>query len=55
MNKVAMEFLADMIREILMEDEDGIVPLVHNASEKVLINRIEDKFHEKGFKTNFKL
>ena len=49
MQKIALEFLADMIREILMEDEDGIVPLVHNASEKVLIDRIQDKFHEKGF------
>lgn len=49
MQKIAMEFLADMIREILMEDEDGIVPLVHNASEKVLLDRIQDKFHEKGF------
>lgn len=49
MHTLAMEFLADMIREILMEDEDGIVPLVHNAGEKALINRIEDKFHEKGF------
>ena len=28
MNDIAMEFLADLIREILMEDEDGIAPLV---------------------------
>jgi hypothetical protein len=49
MNTLAMEFLADMIREILMEDEDGIIPLVPNAGEKVLLDRIEDKFHEKGF------
>jgi len=49
MNDLAMEFLADMIREILMEDEDGIIPLVANAGEKVLIDRIEDKFQEKGF------
>ena len=49
MNDLAMEFLADMIREILMEDEDGIIPLVPNAGEKVLIDRIQDKFHEKGF------
>jgi len=51
MNTLAMEFLADMIREILMEDEDGIVPLVANAGEKVLFDRIEDKFTEKGFST----
>ena len=49
LNDLAMEFLADMIREILMEDEDGIVPLVQNAGEKVLLDRIEEKFMEKGF------
>ena len=49
MNTLAMEFLADMIREILMEDEDGIIPLVAGAGEKVLIDRIEMKFRENGF------
>lgn len=49
MHTLAMEFLADMIREILMDDEDGIIPLVPNAGEKVLLNRIEEKFREKGF------
>jgi hypothetical protein len=49
MQTLAMEFLADMIREILMEDEDGIIPLVPNAGEKVLLDRIEEKFLEKGF------
>ena len=49
MHSLAMEFLANMIREILMEDEDGIIPLVANAGEKVLLDRIEDKFVEKGF------
>ena len=49
MNDLAMEFLADMLREILMEDEDGIIPLVPNAGEKVLLDRIEEKFIEKGF------
>ncbi|WP_289021301.1 BREX-1 system adenine-specific DNA-methyltransferase PglX [Desulfobacter postgatei] len=49
MHTLAMEFLADMIREILMEDEDGIIPLVPNAGEKVLLDRIEEKFREKGF------
>lgn len=51
MQTLAMEFLADMIREILMEDEDGIIPLVPNAGEKVLLDRIEEKFLEKGFST----
>ncbi|MGD9824723.1 BREX-1 system adenine-specific DNA-methyltransferase PglX [Desulfobacter sp.] len=49
MHTLAMEFLADMIREILMEDEDGMIPLVPNAGEKVLLDRIEEKFREKGF------
>jgi len=49
MHTLAMEFLADMVREILMEDEDGIIPLVPNAGEKVLQDRIEEKFREKGF------
>ena len=45
---IAMEFLADLIREILNEDEDGIVPLVRNAGEEILIDRIEKKFEQKG-------
>lgn len=49
MNIMAMEFLTDLTREILMEDEDGIIPLVPNAGEKVLLDRIEEKFREKGF------
>jgi hypothetical protein len=49
LHTLAMEFLADMVREILMEDEDGIIPLVPNAGEKVLLERIEEKFREKGF------
>ncbi|MDG4945714.1 BREX-1 system adenine-specific DNA-methyltransferase PglX [Weeksellaceae bacterium KMM 9713] len=49
MNDLAMEFLADLLREILMEDEDGIIPLVPNAGEKILLDRIEQKFIEKGF------
>ncbi len=49
MNDLAMEFLADMLRHILMEDEDGIIPLVPNAGEKVLLDRLEEKFMEKGF------
>ncbi len=49
MNDIALEFLADLIREILMEDEDGIAPLVRSAGEAILIDRIEKKFIEKGF------
>lgn len=49
MNDIAMEFLADLIREILMEDADGMVPLVRSAGEDILIDRIEKKFMDKGF------
>ncbi|RXJ50434.1 BREX-1 system adenine-specific DNA-methyltransferase PglX [Gelidibacter gilvus] len=49
MNDLAMEFLADLLREILMEDDDGIIPLVPNAGEKILLDRVEEKFIEKGF------
>jgi hypothetical protein len=49
MQTLAMELLTDMTREILMEDEDGIIPLVPNAGEKVLLDRIEEKFLEKSF------
>ena len=49
MHTLAMEFLVDMVREILMEDEDGIIPLVPNAGETILLDRIEEKFREKGF------
>jgi hypothetical protein len=48
-NEIAIEFLADMIREILMDDDDGIAPLVRSAGEEILIDRIEKKFIEKGF------
>jgi hypothetical protein len=49
MNTLAMEFLADLIRELLMEDDDGIIPLVPSAGEKIILERIEEKFIEKGF------
>lgn len=46
---LAMEFLADMICEILMEDDDGIIPLVPNAGEKMLLDLVEERFYAKGF------
>lgn len=51
MQVMAMEFLADMVRKILIKDDDGIIPLVPNAGEKVLLDRIEEKFQENGFST----
>lgn len=49
MNILAMEFLTYVISEILMDDDDGIVPLVPNSGEKILLDRIEEKFFDKGF------
>jgi len=49
LSKLCLEFLIDIIRESLIEDEDGIIPLVPNAGEKILLERIEEKFIEKGF------
>lgn len=44
-----MEYLIEIIREILLEDDDGIIPLVQNAGEKILYDRVQDKFVERGF------
>ena len=46
---IALEFLTDMVRELLSEDDDGIIPLVPNAGEKVLFERLHEKFYQKGF------
>ncbi|MFA3790846.1 BREX-1 system adenine-specific DNA-methyltransferase PglX [Aliiglaciecola sp. SL4] len=48
-NRIALEFLLQLINEILLDDEDGIVPLIPNAGEKRLVERVENKFIEKGF------
>lgn len=47
-NIIALEFLASLVREVLLEDDDGIIPLVPNSGENILINRIEEKFESKG-------
>ena len=52
MEELSLEFLVDLVREILAEDEDGIIPLVPNSGEKVLLERIETKFQGKGFSTS---
>lgn len=46
---VAFEFIADIVRNCLMEDEDGVIPIVPNSGEKILYDRIEDKFIEQGY------
>ena len=47
----ACEFLVDIVRDCLIEDEDGIIPLVQNAGDKVLIDRIYEQFIKKGYST----
>lgn len=48
-HEIALEFLADTIRSILMEDEDGIIPLVGLPEEPRLLDRLEKYCLEKGF------
>lgn len=47
--EIALEFLANAFRTILMEDEDGIVPLVGLPGEPRLMDRFEEYCFSKGF------
>jgi hypothetical protein len=47
--EIALEFLADAFRSILMADEDGIVPLVGLPGEPRLMDRFEEYCFSKGF------
>ena len=47
--EIALEFLADAVRTILMEDEDGIIPLVGLPGEPRLLDRLEQHCLAKGF------
>lgn len=47
--EITLEFLADAIRTILMEDEDGIIPLVGLPGEPRLLDRLEQHCLAKGF------
>lgn len=49
MNKITLEFLADLIREILNEDNYGIVPLVKAGGVNTIYEKIQENFHKKGF------
>ena len=49
--EIGLEFLADAFRTILMEDEDGIVPLVGLPGEPRLIDRLEQYCFKEGFTT----
>ncbi|HRO46473.1 BREX-1 system adenine-specific DNA-methyltransferase PglX [Agriterribacter sp.] len=47
--EIALEFLADAFRTILIADEDGIVPLVGLPGEPRLMDRFEEYCFSKGF------
>lgn len=47
--EIALEFLADTIRTLLQEDEDGIIPLVGLPGEEALSQRLEQYCLENGF------
>lgn len=49
--EIGLEFLADAFRTVLMEDEDGIVPLVGLPGEPRLIDRLEQYCFKEGFTT----
>ena len=47
--EIALEFLADTIRTLLQQDEDGIIPLVGLPGEEALSQRLEQHSLESGF------
>lgn len=48
-SEIALEFLADAFRTILMRDEDGIIPLVGLPGEPRLLERLEHHCLTQGF------
>jgi hypothetical protein len=48
-SEIALEFLADAIRTLLMKDEDGIIPLVGLPGEPCLLDRLEQHCLSQGF------
>ena len=47
--EIALEFLADTCRSVLMEDEDGIIPLAGLPGENGLLDRLEHYCLNNGF------
>jgi len=47
--EIALEFLADAIRTLLQQDDDGIIPLVGLPGEEALSQRLEQHCLQKGF------
>ena len=50
-NDIAKDFMFEVVREVLHDDNDGITPLVDFAGEETLQKRLVDKLVEKGFTT----
>ncbi len=48
-SEIALEFLADAIRTLLQQDEDGIIPLVGLPGEEALSQRLEQHCLQNGF------
>lgn len=48
-NKKAMELLFDIVRDILIKDSDGIVPLVKASGKTTIFDKIESEFYSRGF------
>lgn len=49
--EIALEFLADSCRKVLMEDEDGVIPLVGLPGEPKMVDRLEQYCINNGFTT----
>ncbi len=48
-SEIALEFLADSIRSLLQQDDDGIIPLVGLPGEEALSHRLEQHCLQNGF------
>lgn len=48
-SEIALEFLADAIRTLLQQDDDGIIPLVGLLGEEALSQRLEQHCLQNGF------
>lgn len=48
-SEIALEFLADAIRNLLQQDDDGIIPLVGLPGEEALSQRLEQHCLQNGF------
>lgn len=47
--ELAFELLADIIRDVLNKDNDGVIPLVDKAGEEKLSMRIEQEMNDRGY------